>query len=108
MMPGWYGVGTALASERDRLANLRTMERTVPVFSTMMRTIEPTLAIADFAIFERYAAALVTDDALRERFVPLLRAEFERSCEMVMLVLESDRLLAGEPTLARSIALRNP
>ena len=108
MMPGWYGVGTALASERDRLEDLRTMARTVPVFSTMMRTIERTLAVADFAIFERYAATLVTDDALRERFVPLLRAEFERSCEMVELVLESDRLLAGEPTLARSIALRNP
>jgi len=108
MMPGWYGVGTALAAERDRLDELRAMARSVPVFSTMMRTIERTLAVADVAIFERYAAALVADEALRARFVPILRAEFERSCEMVALVLESDQLLAGEPTLARSIALRNP
>jgi len=108
MMPGWYGVGTALAGERDRLDELRAMARSVPVFSSMLQTIERTLAVADIAIFERYAATLVADDALRARFVPLLRAEFERSCEMVALVLESDRLLAGDPTLARSIALRNP
>ncbi len=108
MVPGWYGFGTALAGERAHLPMLRVMAREFPLFGTLLRAIERTLAIADFSIFERYACALVPDAALRERFVPRLRDEFESSREMLLLVLEQGRLLAGDPTLERSIALRNP
>jgi phosphoenolpyruvate carboxylase len=60
------------------------------------------------AIFERYASELVSDAALRERFVPCIRAEYERSVAAVKLVLQTERLLADDMVLARSIALRNP
>ena len=42
--------------------------------------------------------------AIRDR----IRAEHGASTAMLLEVLEHDRLLAGDPTLARSIALRNP
>jgi len=108
MLPAWYGFGTALAGDRAELEMLRIMARDFPFFGTLLRSFERALAVADFAIFERYARELVTDCAVRERFVSRLRAEFERAHEMLLLVLDRARLLAGDPTLERSIALRNP
>jgi phosphoenolpyruvate carboxylase len=108
MMPGWYGFGTALAEQRTELALLQAMARDFPLFRTMLRTVERTLAVADFAIFERYAAALVADESLRSRFTAQLRAEFEQARTLFLLVTGQERLLEHDPTLARSIALRNP
>ena len=38
----------------------------------------------------------------------MIEAEYSRSVRMLLLVTGRDRLLAGHPTLARSIELRNP
>ncbi len=108
MLPGWYGIGTALAAHRAELAELRAAARAFPWFATLLRTVERALAVADLAIFERYARELVADPALRARFVPRIGAEFDASAAAVLELLERDRLLADDPTLARSIALRNP
>jgi phosphoenolpyruvate carboxylase len=108
MLPGWYGFGSAVDAAPDELATLRTMAREFPFFRILLHGIERALAVADLAIFERYAGALVADAALRARFVPRIRTEFERTAASVLLVLEHDRLLAGDATLARSIELRNP
>lgn len=108
MMPAWYGFGTAMEAERDALPMLQTMARGFPFFATMLRNVERALAIADFDIFERYARELVADSAMRDRFVPRLHDEYERSRTMLLAILGTDQLLAGDPTLARSLALRNP
>jgi phosphoenolpyruvate carboxylase len=108
MLPGWYGFGSAVDAAPDELATLRTMAREFPFFRVLLHGIERALAVADLAIFERYAGALVADAALRERFVPRIRTEFARTAASLLLVLEQDRLLAGDATLARSIELRNP
>jgi len=109
MLPGWYGFGTAVAAaDAPALTILRAMATGFPFFGTLVRSIERALAVADMAIFERYASELVSDAALRERFVPCIRAEYERSVAAVKLVLQTERLLADDMVLARSIALRNP
>jgi phosphoenolpyruvate carboxylase len=74
----------------------------------MLRNIERALAIADLAIFERYARELVDDVAGRERFVARIREEHAASTAMLLEILGHDRLLEDDPTLERSIALRNP
>lgn len=107
-LPGWYGFGAAVASVRDERETLRAMARGFPFFATMLRSIERALAVADVPIFERYARELVADAAIRERYVARILAEHDASVGAVLLVLEQDRLLAGDPTLARSITLRNP
>ena len=38
----------------------------------------------------------------------MIEAEYARSVRLLLLVTGRDRLLAGHPTLARSIELRNP
>jgi phosphoenolpyruvate carboxylase len=108
MLPGWYGFGTAVAAATDELGTLRVMAADFPFFANLVRSVERALAVADMAIFERYARELVSDDELRERFMPRIRAEFERSVKAVLAILGRDRLLADDAVLARSIALRNP
>ena len=55
-----------------------------------------------------FQTALVDDAALRARFVPRIVAEHDKTVAAVLRVLQHDRLLAGDPTPARSIELRNP
>lgn len=107
-LPGWYGFGTAVAAASDDLDTLRAMAAGFPFFGTMLRSVERALAIADLTIFERYARELVDDPALRERFVPRIVDEYHASVDALLAILGRDRLLADDPTLARSIALRNP
>jgi phosphoenolpyruvate carboxylase len=66
------------------------------------------LSIVDLGIFRRYADALVSDATLREPFFTRIAAEHARAVQGVLAVLERDRLLADNPVIARSIALRNP
>ena len=108
MLPGWYGFGTAVAAEREHLPILRAMKRDFPAFGTLLRNVERALAIADMPIFERYARELVADRDVRWNYVSRIHAEFEASRAMLLAIVEHERLLEDEPTLARSIALRNP
>ena len=108
MLPGWYGFGSAVASVPGDLATLRTMARGFPFFTVLLHSVERALAVSDLAIFERYARELVADTPLRERFVPRIADEHAKTVAAVLSILEHDRLLAGDPTLARSIELRNP
>ena len=108
MLPGWYGFGSAVAAEREGRDLLRTMGRDFPFFGTLLRNVERALAIADLEIFGRYARELVDDEASRVRFVTRIRDEHAASTAMLLETLGHERLLEGDPTLARSIALRNP
>jgi phosphoenolpyruvate carboxylase len=108
MLPGWYGFGTAVAAEFGDIATLRAMVADFPFFGNLVRSVERALAVADMDIFARYVRELVTDEKLRERFIPYITAEYERSVRAVLAILERDRLLADDTVLARSIALRNP
>jgi phosphoenolpyruvate carboxylase len=74
-------------------------------FSTLIDDIELALARADLGIAAAYDT--LVDDKHR-RFVGLLRAEFDRTREEVLKVRGGERLLDGEPTVQRSIMLRNP
>jgi phosphoenolpyruvate carboxylase len=107
MLPGWYGFGTAVGEAAGDIEMLRAMLG-FPFFANLVRSVERALAVADMAIFERYARELVADPALYERFVPRILAAHERSVAAVLAILQSDRLLADDAVLARSIALRNP
>ena len=84
------------------------MAREFPFFTVLLHSVERALAVSDLAIFERYAHELVPDTALREQFVPRIAEEHAKTVAAVLSIGEHDRLLAADPTLARSIELRNP
>ncbi len=108
LLPGWYGFGSAVAAERANRDALRAMLRDFPFFGTLVRNVERALAIADLTIFERYARELVDDEAARARFVTRIREEHDASVAMLLDICGHTRLLEDDPTLERSIALRNP
>jgi phosphoenolpyruvate carboxylase len=112
MLPGWYGFGTAAeawlaAHPGDGLATLRQMYRDWPFFQSALSNMDMVLAKSDLAIASRYAE-LVTDTALREAVFGRLSAEWRRSIDAVLAIIEQPTLLDGNPLLARSIRNRFP
>lgn len=73
----------------------------------MIDNAQQSLAKADLGIAARYAE-LVEDEALRARIFAQIETEFHRTCEAILRITEQQHILDNEPTLQRSIQLRNP
>ena len=111
VIPGWFGVGYALdrftAGRAERERQLATMARDFPFFYDLLRNVELALAKVDIPIARLYAG-LVTESALRERVFGMIVEEYRRTLRTVLMALGQTRLLENNPTLARSLRLRNP
>ena len=110
-LPGWYGVGTALADYAGQspahLTRLREMYRQWPFFTTLLDNAQMSLAKADMDIAARYAR-LVGDQAIAQRIYDTIAGEFRRSVEIICRITEQEALLDHQPILQKSIRLRNP
>jgi len=108
ILPGWYGVGSALeayAAKGDGLEMLRRMYRDWPFFRMVVDNVTMVLAKSDIAIASRYAAlAPASTRPLWRR----IRAEHARTRRWVKRLTHEARLLDGNVPLQRSISLRNP
>jgi phosphoenolpyruvate carboxylase len=109
VLPGWYGLGTALAAarERDGLDVLREMEDDWPFFTGLLSNAEMACAKADLGIGRRYAE-LWEDAPVRDRIWAAIEAEFALTRAELLTVTGGERLLDREPVLQRSIDRRNP
>jgi len=109
ILPGWYGLGSALAAARQDvgLDPLREMRRTWPFFAVLLGNAEMALAKADLRIAERYAA-LVADEGARERIWGRIRDEYGLTVRELLAVTEQEGLLDGHPVLKESLQRRNP
>ncbi len=109
ILPGWYGLGTALteAIEREGLPILQEMVSTWPFFMATISNAELAMAKADMTIAERYVA-LVQSDAIRERIWSRIRTEYDLAERAMLSIRDEGQLLGGEPVLQRSIQRRNP
>ena len=107
VLPGWFGVGAGLAAARDRYGFrfLRRMARDWPFFRNLLSDVVMVLAKADLDIARRYAE-LAGEGG--ERIFPAIRAEFERTRELVTSLQGARELLERDDLLRRAIALRNP
>ncbi|HEU0244488.1 MAG TPA: phosphoenolpyruvate carboxylase, partial [Candidatus Limnocylindrales bacterium] len=110
-LPGWYGLGTALEAVAARggaavVAHLGALYQRWPFFASVIDNAELSLAKADLGTFRRYADLAGGPEATAIR--GMIEAEYARSVRLLVLVTGRDRLVAGHPTLARSIELRNP
>ena len=107
MLPGWYGAGAGLraAVEMHGLSALRDAYSKWFFLRNLIDDIETMLARTDLDIAQAYN--VLAPEAAR-RFFTAIRVEYEVACEHVLAVKSSQRLLDTEPTLQRSILLRNP
>jgi phosphoenolpyruvate carboxylase len=103
LLPAWYGVGAAL--ERAPAAARRDLAA-CPFWNVFLDFVEMALAKSDPAVASRYAA--LASPPVRDAVWPAVRAEHARTVREVLRARGRRELLEGEPTLARSIALRNP
>jgi phosphoenolpyruvate carboxylase len=104
LLPSWLGVDAALAiADRE---SLDTMMREWPFFASTIELLEMVLAKAEPQIAAYYERLLVPDE-LRDLGV-LLRERLAATMELVLRVTGHTRLLENNPTLRRSIDVRNP
>ncbi len=108
-LPGWYGVGAALARLREEdaagFAELKqTLDGGWPFFRYVLMNVETNLASADREIMGRYAA-LVGNESVRGAFLTRIMDEFERTHEM-MAACFGRRSMALRPRAAKTLALR--
>ncbi len=107
MLPGWLGVGAGLAAvvERYGAAMPGEMYGRWPFFEAIVDDVEVMLARADMGIAAFYDQLARPEHA---RFASAIGEEFERTSGHVLAIKGCARLLDSEPTLQRSIRLRNP
>ena len=106
-LPGWFGLGQALEqlAEEAGIDTLREMAERWLFPANLLQDAEMAMAKSDMAIAGHYAGLA---GSLAERFFPSIREEFERTERMICEVRQQDMLLERDPTLRRSILLRNP
>jgi phosphoenolpyruvate carboxylase len=112
MLPGWYGVGSALErwledDSSGRRALLREMHERWPFFRSVLDNLSMVLAKVDLNVASRYAE-LVPDAALRRKIFSSISEEFSRTLREVLAITGQPQLLADNPTLARSLRNRFP
>jgi len=106
MLPGWYGVGQALASFPDQ-ALLREMSEAWPFFQSTLANLEMVLAKSDMAIAARYAT-LVEDQAMATTIFERIRAAWRVTHDSLLAATGQSYLLEKNPSLDASIRLRLP
>ncbi|MFB3776265.1 MAG: phosphoenolpyruvate carboxylase [Bryobacteraceae bacterium] len=107
-LPGWYGVGTALAwlkrEHPSEWAELRSGIQSWPYLGYLMHNVEASLMMADPDLMRLYAS-LVSDERLRASMLETILDEYRRA------VASIDELFGGSaqerrPRLALAVRLR--
>lgn len=106
MLPGWYGVGDALASFGDQ-GLLREMAAEWPFLRTTLDNLEMVLAKSDMGIAQRYAG-LVEDRAMADAIFGRIHDGWQQTHDTLLSVTGQTRLLEKNPELDASIRLRLP
>jgi len=107
MFPAWYGSGTGLAAvvEKFGLARVRAACDSWFFLRNLLDDLETMLARTDLDIASYYDA--LAAEELRG-YSKQLRAEYQQACAQVLAIRDSRELLDFDPTMQRSIRLRNP
>jgi len=107
MLPGWFGFGTGLdaALEEHGADVVEQMVAQWPFFAHLLDDVEAMLGRTDLDIAGHYDA--LAGGALRSQAKPI-HTEYALTVTHVLRLRGTERLLDSDPTLQRSIKLRNP
>ena len=107
MLPGWFGFGSGLqaATEEHGVEVIGQMTAHWPFFGHLLDDVEAMLARTDLEIAGHYDA--LAGDSLRVQAEPI-RREYDLTVRHVLGLRGAAQLLDSDPTLQRSIKLRNP
>jgi phosphoenolpyruvate carboxylase len=107
MLPGWYGFGSGLTTAMDRHGRevLGAMLARWPFFGHLLDDLEAMLARTDLEVAAYYDALAGAELSV---YADAVRREYDLTVRRVLELRGSKELLDSDPTLQRSIALRNP
>ncbi len=107
IVPGWFGVGTGLSSaiEAGALPQLREMYAGWHFFRTFVSNVEMMCKKTRLDIAEEYVAALVAPEL--HSIFDEIKAEYARTVAAVLAVTGEDELLQAQPTLKRTLEVRD-
>jgi phosphoenolpyruvate carboxylase len=107
MLTGWFGLGSGLRAAKEAFGAdlLREAAAAWPFLDTLLADVEMVLAKADLDIAALYAP--LAPEASRVVFSEIQK-EFDHTVAAILEIRSGAGLLDGEPTLQRSIRLRNP
>jgi len=107
MLPGWFGFGSGVQAALQLHGEevLTRMTAHWPFFSHLLDDVEAMLGRTDLEIAGYYDA--LAPDRLRKHAEPIAQ-EYALTLSLVLRLRGSARLLDSDPTLQRSIKLRNP
>src|SRR5262249_3321874 len=109
-LPGWFGLGSALAAPGERHGARGTSARARlygrgPFLSSLIDNAELALARADLGVGRQYAA--LAGDA-GEPHWSAIEAEYVRTVTWIGRITGRERLLDHDPELRRRLGLRDP
>jgi phosphoenolpyruvate carboxylase len=107
MLPGWFGFGSGLEAALQLHGEevIIRMAAQWPFFGHLLDDVEAMLGRTDLEIASHYDA--LAPDGLRIQGDPIAK-EYALTSGLVLRLRGSERLLDSDPTLQRSIMLRNP
>jgi len=107
MLPGWFGFGSGLEAALQLHGEEVVMRMAAhwPFFGHLLDDVEAMLGRTDLEIASHYDA--LAPDRLRIHGAPIAK-EYALTLSLVLRLRGSERLLDSDPTLQRSIMLRNP
>lgn len=107
-LPGWFGVGSALAAlKAEAPADFAELRANLPAsqfLGYLLTNVETNLASANLEFMRAYAA-LVTNQELREKFTSIIVAEFTRTRTLLAELFEGE-MASRRPRMAKTLAIR--
>lgn len=110
-LPAWYGIGSAFerlrAEEPEALPRLQCLYQEWPYLRTLLANTQMSLAKADLETAAEYAKLSQHPEqaaAIHEN----IAAEYRRTCQQILDIVQQPALLVQNSTLAVSLARRQP
>jgi phosphoenolpyruvate carboxylase len=110
IVPGWYGVGTALESfinvrgdEGEQL--LKKMFNQSRLFRLIVDEVEKTLPMVDIEVARAYAAQ-VRDSEIRDRIFGMIETEYQKTCEMIVRITGENNMAVRFKKFSRRLERR--
>jgi len=113
LLPSWFGVGTALATELEtsptQMEMLRMLNQRWPFFRMLISKVEMTLSKVDLEVAHHYVVSLGGNDHRDSfaRIFEIISSEYSLTKKLILEITDKPKLLSADPALQLSVNLRN-